>query len=257
MQVARDATVFSQGTRGQPAGQSTDSPTHLEAALCERRPIFRNRCASSLVNSTGRRPATIERPAERTRQGSPHQRHGSHVRLSVSGPTSSSPVRTAKGRPVASSRLPSVYAAGTTSAAELLAFAKLFIRLVAPSEGALARLPLYKRAMSLLSNIGPERSATARETRHVAIYIGMISSPSVPSKTGFYPLICRSRPPIYYRPKACLRKPPLRRGPSAAYAGSPAVFGRESAVPGRDKRSHIYSRRSSALRENLLSVQVS
>ncbi|KAH3702528.1 hypothetical protein DPMN_077552 [Dreissena polymorpha] len=73
--------------------------THWEAAICERRPILRNRCASSLVRMTGRRPASLERPciAGRTRQGSSYRRLGRRFRLCVLEPISSSPVRSAEG----------------------------------------------------------------------------------------------------------------------------------------------------------------
>ncbi|KAH3826872.1 hypothetical protein DPMN_128799 [Dreissena polymorpha] len=56
----------------------------------------------------------------------------------------------------------------------------------------------------------------------------MLSSPSVPSQTGLYPLIgtvaladtLKSQPSTDYRPRAGLRKPPMRRGPLAAHACS-------------------------------------
>ncbi|KAH3746863.1 hypothetical protein DPMN_181280 [Dreissena polymorpha] len=55
-----------------------------------------------------------------------------------------------------------------SSAAELLAFNKWYLRLVAPAGRALARLALYNRPMSLRSNNGPRRSASFRETGHIA-----------------------------------------------------------------------------------------
>ncbi|KAH3815782.1 hypothetical protein DPMN_144313 [Dreissena polymorpha] len=115
--------------------------------------------------------------------------------------------------------------------------AKWFLSLVALAEEALARLALYKRQMSLLSTIGPRRSASARTTiarrerktyLFSHMYIRMLSSPSVPSKTGFYPCIGtvalsntrKSQPLIDNRPRASLWKPPRRRSPPAAYTES-------------------------------------
>ncbi|KAH3872204.1 hypothetical protein DPMN_035419 [Dreissena polymorpha] len=122
-----------------------------------------------------------------------------------------------------------------SSAAELLAYNKWYLRLVAPAGRALARLALYNRPMSLFWKTGPRRSASARETRHVASdSIGELPKQGSTCSSG-----CR---PCRYTEIAATDRLLAENRPSEAIAetsrvrwfGS-AVFGKASAVPGRDK----------------------
>ncbi|KAH3847717.1 hypothetical protein DPMN_090048 [Dreissena polymorpha] len=138
---------------------------------------------------------------------SKYRRHGSRVRLSISGPTSASPVCTAEGRPVVSSHWPGVYSDGITASRFGVRASFLCQRFLS------AGLPVW-------NGPGLARSLQAPD---VYIYINVFVS----TQTGFYPLIGsvaladtrKLQPPIDYRPRADLRKPPLRQEPSAAYAG--------------------------------------
>ncbi|KAH3728681.1 hypothetical protein DPMN_054641 [Dreissena polymorpha] len=172
-------------------------------------------------------------------------------------------------RPILCNRFASSRVRLSSCSNELLAFAKWFLRQVATAGRALAWLALYKRPMSLLSNTGPRRSATARETRHVArenksspIYMEMLSCPSVRPKRGSTPLIgtvaisdtWKSQPPIDYRPNAGLWKPSFRQGPPAAYAGLVRLV--RKGVRGRRQRHTVPWVPSETARRSVLARSV-
>ncbi|KAH3724057.1 hypothetical protein DPMN_049859 [Dreissena polymorpha] len=107
MRVARDVTVCSH------VSLAVDYGTFRRPADRRAHPL--GSCWSSLVRSNGRRPASDEKPRRAVILRSPYQRHGSRVRLYVSGKISSSPVRTADGRHMVSYRWSGIHAAGTTA----------------------------------------------------------------------------------------------------------------------------------------------